>query len=61
MKVWMYKNEIEQIVVITDYKEQADQLVKDGLELWYYYLPELLICLGDVENNTVLYHNLKSD
>ena len=58
MKAWMYKNDLEQIVVVADYKDQADQLVKDKLELWYYYLPELLICLGEIENNTVLYYNL---
>lgn len=58
MKAWMYKNDLEQIVVVADYKEQADQLVKDRLELWYYYLPNLLICLGEIENNTILYYNL---
>lgn len=58
MKAWMYKNDLEQIVVVADYKDQADQLVKDKLELWYYYLPELLICLGEIENNTILYYNL---
>lgn len=58
MKAWMYKNDLEQIVVVADYKDQADQIVKDKLELWYYYLPELLICLGEIENNTILYYNL---
>ena len=58
MKAWMYKNDLEQIVVVADYKDQADQIVKDKLELWYCYLPELLICLGEIENNTILYYNL---
>lgn len=58
MKAWMYKNEAEVIIVISDYKETAMVLIEEIRESWYQ--PDIykhLVCLGEVENESKLYHS----
>lgn len=54
----MYKHEAEVIIVVSDYKETAMVLIEEIRESWYQ--PDIdkhLTCLGEIENESKLYHS----